>query len=117
MDSKKSSQKKRPSRSRSGDRSGPSKSDFSSVSKKTWKDEAVEQLGPIETFFDTKYTNFVKRFKLLIILVCITVAVYSGIRSREIQGLTQMEQLFAEDHPLSQGYRKAVYGFNEGDQG
>ena len=59
-------------------------STYSSASAKSWKDLAVEKLGPIETFFDTKFTRFIKNFRLVIVLISIGAASYAGVRSAEI---------------------------------
>jgi len=54
------------------------------MSTKSWKDEAIEELGSIEIFFDTKVMWFVSKFKVFIIAVGFLMAAYAGYRCTEI---------------------------------
>ena len=83
----------------------------------SWKEEAVEKLGAVEIFFGTKYTTFIQKTRILIIIICLGSAGYAGYRSTEIEGLSTMEQFFQPDHMLTMGFYKSINGFLEGDQG
>jgi hypothetical protein len=89
----------------------------SNASSKSWKDEAIEKLGPVEIFFGTKYAKFIQSWRIPIILLGFVAAAYAGWWSKDIQGLSQMEMFFKEDHMLTVGFYKSLNGFNEGDQG
>jgi predicted RND superfamily exporter protein len=73
--------------------------------------------GAVEQFFDTKFTNFIIKAKYVIILVCVSITAYCGIRCSEIRGLSEFEKYFSENHILTQSFYKVVGGFNSGNQG
>ena len=88
---------------------------MSCISTKTWKDEAIEQLGPIEIFFDTHFMSFIANCKCLLILGGLLLAAYAGYRSTEIQGLSKMEEFVKKDHFMYQAFDQIVFGFHDGD--
>lgn len=71
---------------------------LSGTSTKTWKDESIEKLGPMEIFFDTKFMTMITYCKLVFIVMGILSAAYAGYRSTEIQGLSKMEDIVKEEH-------------------
>lgn len=89
----------------------------SNVSSKTWKDEAIEQLGPVEIFFDTHFMKMISNCRCLFIILGFLFAGYAGFRSREIEGLSKMEDIVKHDHYLYQAFERLVSGFHDGDQG
>lgn len=90
---------------------------MSCTSTKTWKDEAIEQLGPIEIFFDTHFMSFITNCKCILIIGGLLLAAYSGYRATEIEGLSKMEDLVKHDHFIYKAFDSIVFGFLDGDQG
>jgi predicted RND superfamily exporter protein len=71
----------------------------------------------MEKFFDTYFTNFIFKAKHFIILLCIAMTAYSGIKCREIKGLSEFEKYFPRNHILNLSFNSVVGGFNDGNQG
>lgn len=90
---------------------------FSATSTKTWKDEAIEKLGPVEIFFDTHFMSFISRFSCLLLVLGLLSAGYAGYRATEIQGLSKMEDIVKEDHYMYKAFARLVFDFHDGDQG
>lgn len=58
--------------------------DLVSESSKSWKEVAVEELGPIEIFFDTTYNDWVKGWRWVIIIFGLGMAAFAGYSCRKI---------------------------------
>jgi hypothetical protein len=60
-----------------------------------------KELGALEIFFDTKWNNFVRKYRWIFIIFGFCLPAYAGYRSMEIKGLSAMEAFFTKDHYLS----------------
>jgi hypothetical protein len=72
------------------------------------------ELGATEKFFDGYWNDKVRKFRWGIIIFGFCIAIYAGVRSKEIKGLSRMEDYFAKTHYLSVALIKNKDGFNEG---
>jgi predicted RND superfamily exporter protein len=102
-------------------RSQISKTSNSSVaiSTKSWKEEAnedIEEHGNLEHYFGGKHTDFILKYRWIIVAVLTCMTGFSVYLCTNIHGLTKMELYFSERHPLYTAFNKAVYGFQKGVQ-
>lgn len=81
----------------------------------SWKSTQITELGSVEKFFDTSFSDMIFKSKWIILIASFLMTAYSGFRVTEIRGLSEFEAYFPDDHLIVQSFNQVLTGFNEGN--